>query len=84
MPNRIWRKAFFVTTFMISMLGFGFGEAASAEGDPTPTPAAAPKAHWPLTTYEFAPLMEGTDIKYDFIVENKGQGPLAINKVQPD
>ncbi|MBI5550838.1 MAG: hypothetical protein HY911_04965 [Desulfobacterales bacterium] len=84
MPNRIWRNAFFVASFLVLMLGFGFGEAASAEGDPTPTQAAAPKAHWPLTTYEFAPLMEGADIQYDFIVENKGQGPLTINKVQPD
>jgi len=83
MPNRIWRNAFFAASFLTLMLGFGFGDAG-AEGGPTPAPAAAPKAHWPLTTYEFAPLMEGTDIKYDFIVENKGQGPLTINKVQPD
>jgi hypothetical protein len=83
MPSRICRNLFFTIFGLILVLGFGLKPAAAAEGQPTPA-APAPLAHWPQTTYEFAPLMEGTEIQHEFIVENKGQGPLTINKVQPD
>ncbi len=85
MQIRIGRMALLAAAMLTLLAGFDLNcTTARAEGEPTATPAAAPKAHWPQTTYEFAPLMEGTDIKHDFIVENKGQGPLTINKVQPD
>ncbi len=44
----------------------------------------APKAVFPQLRYEFEPLYEGEDIKHDFVVENHGQAPLVINKVDTD
>ena len=84
MQSRIGCMALLAAAMLTLMAGLGLDcTTARAEGEPTPA-AAAPQAHWPQTTYEFAPLMEGADIKHDFIVENRGQGPLAIHKVQPD
>jgi hypothetical protein len=45
---------------------------------------SAPKAVFPQTKFEFAPVFEGKDITHDFIVENKGAAPLVINKIKPD
>lgn len=35
-------------------------------------------------THSFGTVMEGDDIKHDFIVENHGSGVLEIPKVKPD
>lgn len=32
--------------------------------------------------YEFAPVLEGTTITHDFIIQNKGTAPLKIEKVR--
>ncbi len=44
----------------------------------------APKAVFPQLRYEFESLYEGQDIRHDFVVENHGQAPLVINKVDTD
>jgi hypothetical protein len=84
MRSTIWRKALLATAMLTLLAGFSLNHTARAEGESAPAKADPPKALWSQTTYEFAPLMEGTDIQHDFIVENKGQGPLTISKVQPD
>jgi len=43
-----------------------------------------PKAVFLEPTHHFAPIMEGATITHDFYVENKGDAPLLIQKVQPD
>lgn len=43
-----------------------------------------PKAVFPETKYNFASIEEGTNIEHDFVIENHGQAPLVIEKVQPD
>lgn len=45
---------------------------------------SAPQAVFPQTKYKFAPVFEGTEIKHDFVVENRGEAPLIINKIRPD
>ena len=47
-------------------------------------PSVAPKAIFPQLQYQFEPLFEGDDIKHDFIIENHGQAPLVIKKVDTD
>jgi len=47
-------------------------------------PGKAPKALFPEPIHKFAPVMEGVVIEHDFIVENQGDAPLLIHKVQPD
>lgn len=48
------------------------------------TAAKTPKAVVPESIYRFDPVDEGTDIQHDFVIENRGQAPLVIEKVQPD
>ena len=45
---------------------------------------SVPQAVFPETKFESAPVFEGTEIKHDFMVENKGDAPLIINKIKPD
>ena len=45
---------------------------------------SAPQAVFLQTKFESAPVFEGTEIKHDFEVENKGDAPLIINKIKPD
>ena len=53
-------------------------------------PAAAraeanqPQAVFPETRHEFGSVMEGQEVRYDFSIENHGQAPLTILRVQPD
>ena len=46
--------------------------------------ASSPLAVFPDTRYEFEPVMEGTKITHDFIIENHGDAPLVIMSVRPD
>jgi hypothetical protein len=41
-----------------------------------------PSAFVPETRYKFGPVLEGTEITHDFIVQNKGAAPLKIEKVR--
>ena len=41
-----------------------------------------PSAYLPVDNYEFDPVVEGTEIEHDFIIQNKGTGPLNIEKVE--
>ncbi len=41
-----------------------------------------PSAFFPETQYAFAPVLEGTEIMHDFILQNKGTAPLEIKKVR--
>ncbi len=83
MPSRIWRNILGAIVVLTLLTGFGFTDRARAEGDKAQVKAGAPKAHWTERRFEFAPLLEGTDVTHDFFVENKGNAPLEILKVQP-
>jgi len=43
-----------------------------------------PQALFPQSKFNFDPVYEGTEIKHDFVVENKGDAPLVITKIRPD
>lgn len=36
----------------------------------------------PEMTYEFEPVVDGTEITHDFAIKNTGDGPLAIQRVK--
>ena len=42
----------------------------------------APIAHFPISHYHFESVVDGTDIVYDFVVQNKGSAPLNIKDVR--
>jgi hypothetical protein len=61
-----------------------------AGATPTPAPAPAPvdpekapKCVVSETEFNAGTITKGQTIKHDFIVENKGKGPLEITRVQP-
>jgi len=52
-----------------------------SRAEPTPAPQL-PAAFLPITTFNFPEVVEGTEIVQDFIILNKGAGPLNILKVE--
>ena len=42
---------------------------------------ASPDAHLPETTFNFRSVAEGTKISHDFVVQNKGDSLLIIEKI---
>jgi hypothetical protein len=61
-----------------------WGETRSALAQVKAEAGKSPKAVFSERTYQFTSTMEGVDIKHDFYIENHGQAPLVIQKVQPD
>ncbi|MDY6824735.1 MAG: hypothetical protein SWH68_13205 [Thermodesulfobacteriota bacterium] len=43
--------------------------------------AGGPKAVVDLTDYTFSPVPEGTEVKHDFILQNKGDEALKVERV---
>jgi hypothetical protein len=41
-----------------------------------------PSAFVPNSQYTFSPVLDGTEITHDFVIQNKGDAPLAIEKVR--
>jgi len=75
MMNNALRAGLVLTVALALLLQMG---GLPAEG------AAAPVAVFPEREYAFGSIDEGVEIKHDFIIENQGQAPLEIKKVQPD
>ncbi len=46
------------------------------------TPQKFPLAFLPESEYEFSPVLEGTTVTHDFIIQNKGDAELKINRVK--
>ncbi|MEE4355188.1 MAG: hypothetical protein V2I97_01895 [Desulfococcaceae bacterium] len=42
----------------------------------------SPSAFLPETVYTFAPLVEGSEVVHDFILQNKGNETLFIEKLK--
>ena len=43
-----------------------------------------PMAYLPAVRHEFASVMEGQEVTHSFAIQNKGSGPLEIQKVKTD
>lgn len=61
---------FWVSTLAMAL---AVGAAADQAGD-----EALPKALFPESSWNFDPVLEGTDVIHDFIVKNQGLAPLEI------
>ena len=65
---------------LIILIGFAFFTTALyAEEN---TDLKQPAAFLPKASYEFEPVPEGKKIIHDFILQNKGNAPLTINKIR--
>jgi hypothetical protein len=49
-----------------------------------PKDAESPSAYFPERYYTFKQVLDGTEIIHDFILQNKGDATLNINKVTTD
>lgn len=41
-----------------------------------------PEIFVPETRYSFEPVPEGAEVSHDFVIHNKGDAPLKINRVK--
>ena len=60
--------ALFLTIF--AAIGFG------AQDD------ALPSALFPETRYEFSPVLDGTTVMHEFVIQNKGTATLKVERVK--
>lgn len=49
-----------------------------------PQAASQPSAFVPQPRYKFAPVIDGQSVAHDFIIQNKGNAPLIIERVKTD
>ena len=47
-------------------------------------PAGSPTIFVPEPRYEFAPVVDGREVAHDFVIQNKGDAPLIIERVKTD
>ena len=69
-------KIHFAITSVFSLLFFvlvAMGDAPNNESQPT--------AFLPEVKYEFLPVVEGTQVMHEFVIQNKGSSPLSVDKV---
>jgi hypothetical protein len=71
------KKAFFV--FAIACFIFSFQAGSFGTENKT---LNSPTVFVPESRFKFGPVLEGTEITHDFIVQNKGTTPLKIEKVR--
>lgn len=49
---------------------------------PNPSAGDLPEAHFLQRTFEFEPVIDGVKVVHDFVVLNRGAGPLLIENVK--
>ncbi|MCB0333416.1 MAG: DUF1573 domain-containing protein [Bdellovibrionales bacterium] len=70
-----------IATFSISLVLLPlFVSLACAQEEKTPQYA---KLHIPQATYDFGSVSQGLTVSHDFVVENKGEGALHIQRIVP-
>jgi hypothetical protein len=62
----------------------GQPDKMSATGEKEISEKGHPRAVVTQMEYVFDPVFEGTRIKHDFMIENRGTAPLVIKNVRPD
>jgi hypothetical protein len=43
---------------------------------------ATASVFFPETLYEFSPVLDGTKVVHDFVIQNKGNGTLKVDRVK--
>ena len=71
------KKALFLFFLAFCILFFETGSFGTENKTPN-----LPSVLVPESRFKFGPILEGTEIIHDFIVQNKGTAPLKIEKVR--
>jgi len=58
------------------LLAFSVAVCFGAEND------AAPSVFFPETHFEFTPVLEGSMVVHDFVIQNKGNATLNVDRVK--
>ena len=69
----------FFSFFLLFLIPFSFG---AGDKQAAAISNKGPSVFYPSAKYEFAPVAEGIVVRHNFIVQNKGDGTLHINKVR--
>ena len=78
MKSKIVPAAFFSLILLYTIpFSFGAGDKQSAA-----MPSKGPSVFFPTVKYEFAPVAEGIIVRHNFIIKNRGDETLMINKVR--
>ena len=43
---------------------------------------AAPSVFFPESQYEFSPVLDGAEVVHDFVIQNKGNATLTVDRVK--
>ena len=65
-----------LVTAVAMLLAFSVAVCFSAEND------AAPSVFFPETHYEFSPVLENATVVHDFVIQNKGNATLNVDRVK--
>jgi hypothetical protein len=90
MTRKFWLVFFVLALLVFAFIGFNLfstppaSAAQNASKGSQDITGAAPQSFYPQTRYEFEPVMEGTQVKHDFMIENRGNAPLIIQNVRSD
>jgi hypothetical protein len=61
----------------------GFGSYAAQSGsEPSTNSENGPSIFLPVSQWEFEPVVDGSAVVHDFVIQNKGAAPLNISKVK--
>ena len=63
----------FAAALLLSILA---SNSVSAQGN------SGPSAFFPQTHHEFSPVLEGTEVVHDFVIQNKGTATLNVERVK--
>ena len=61
---------------LAALLVFSGGSGFGAENE------QGPKVFFPQTRYEFSPVLEDTTVVHEFVIQNKGNAPLRVDRVK--
>ena len=84
-------RTLFAAVAIFALLCFATAEAAApkaadkkpaTESPSVETPSGTPQADLPELSFNFDPVVDGTQVTHDFAIKNTGDGPLAIHQVK--
>jgi hypothetical protein len=79
----MFMKRITVILAIVILLLSGFGSYADQSGgDQSTNSEKGPSIFLPVSQWEFEPVVDGSSVVHDFVIQNKGDAPLNITKVK--
>lgn len=75
-------KVRFCFICLLAMAAIGFTAAWAAQDTASGDQQKAPRIVAPEGAYHFSPVVDGTKVEHEFVIENKGNAPLKISNVK--